>query len=242
MNLVVDIGNTQSKVAVFRREEMMYTEMISDISPSFIQSLLSKFVIKSSIISSVKEYDREMEKALKARTNFVSFSYKTPLPVALNYKTPETLGKDRIAAVVAASKEFNTVNILVIDMGTCITYDFINADAQYLGGGISPGFNMRLKALNEYTGNLPLVSEKQVTPALIGNSTENSIVSGVFFGIENEVKGIISLYEQQYKDLKIVITGGNMARFDIAPKNRIFADKFLVLKGLNNILNYNAKV
>ncbi len=172
---------------------------------------------------------------------FLALSHTTPLPLENLYKTPETLGKDRIAAIVATSINYKGENVLVIDMGTCVTYDFLNANNQYLGGAISPGFEMRFKALNTFTGKLPKVEYKQDTPELIGNSTKNSILSGVFNGLKHEIQETINQYNLQYNNLKVVLTGGDIKLFDLEPKNRIFADKFLVLKGLNEILNYNAE-
>ena len=131
--------------------------------------------------------------------------------------------------------------MLVIDIGTCVTFDFINSKNEYLGGAIAPGFEMRFKALNYFTGKLPVVYFKKEQLKLIGDTTESSIVSGVYNGMKNEIEGMINNFLTQYDDLKIVVTGGDIKLFDLEPKNRIFADEFLVVKGLNEILNYNAE-
>jgi type III pantothenate kinase len=172
----------------------------------------------------------------------LQLSWETPLPLKINYKTPQTLGLDRIAAVVGANVKYPENNVLVIDMGTCITFDLLSEQKTYLGGSISPGFQMRFTALNQQTGKLPLIQFKKEKLKFIGDSTETSIISGVYYGIKNEIEGTIQHYLTQYPNLKIVVTGGDANRFDLEPKNRIFADEFLVLKGFNEILNYNDKI
>jgi type III pantothenate kinase len=176
---------------------------------------------------------------LLKKHNFSALAYDTLIPLSLKYKTPKTLGLDRIAASVGALTLFEESNLLVMDMGTCVTFDFISKKKDYLGGAIAPGIQMRLKALHHFTGKLPMVrlGEKKVVE--IGKTTEESILSGVYWGMKHEIEGTISRYIQQYEDLKVVITGGDIKLFDFEPKNRIFADEFLVLKGLNEIAMYN---
>ena len=238
MNLVVDIGNTLVKAAVFKENKLVEVIQQRDFSENDIEALVSKYKVRNGIYSSVRGVDATK---MLTKCKFLALSHTTPLPLKNLYKTPETLGKDRIAGVVAAGAEFKGDNVLVIDMGTCVTYDFINANNEYLGGSISPGFDMRFKALNTFTGQLPKVEYKNENPELIGNSTHNSIMSGVFYGFKNELQGIINHYNSQYTNLKVVLTGGDIELFELEPKNRIFADKFLVLKGLNIILDYNAE-
>jgi len=238
MILAIDIGNTLTKLAVFEEDKIVEVISEKEIKSTDINTLVKDFDIKSIIVSSVA--DKNDLKELLKNHNFLVLNHHTPIPLQLKYKTPETLGLDRIAAAVAAKKMY-AENVLVIDMGTCITYDFINANNEYLGGGISPGFKMRFKALNTFTQKLPLINFDNNKLMLVGNSTENSIISGVYNGMYNEVNGIINNYLSQYKNLKIVVTGGDRNLFDLEPKNRIFADEFLVLKGLNEILKYNEK-
>lgn len=238
MNLVIDIGNTLVKYAVFDANGKIVHHITSnDIDPQVLDQLMTDYEITSGIYSSVKNTSDETLK----KYNFLSFTTTTPVPLTHYYKTPKTLGLDRIAAVVGAKKEFPKTNVLVIDMGTCITYDIINAKEEYLGGAISPGFRMRFKALNQFTGKLPLFSFSKEKLALVGDTTEKSIISGVYFGVQKEIEGIVDAYLAQYNKLKIVVTGGDAGRFDLGLKNRIFADKFIVLKGLNEILRYNEK-
>lgn len=238
MILAIDIGNTLTKLAVFEGDKIVEVISEKEIKSADINTLVKNFDVQSIIVSSVA--DKNDLKELLKNHNFLVLNHNTPIPLQLKYKTPETLGLDRIAAVVAAKKMY-AENVLVIDMGTCITYDFINADNEYLGGGISPGFKMRFKALNTFTQKLPLINFDNNKLMLVGNSTESSIISGVYNGMKNEVNGIINNYLSQYKNLKIVVTGGDRNLFDLEPKNRIFADEFLVLKGLNEILKYNEK-
>lgn len=242
MNLVVDIGNTLTKVAVFSSEEICFNNNYDSLTLDDVQEVLNKFNIANSIISEVKNFDVEIENLLAKNTNLTKLSHTTPLPFNNLYHTPKTLGKDRVANIAAASSYYHNSNVLVIDSGTCITYDFIDEANNYHGGAISPGLEMRLKSLNHFTGKLPLIEiSKNEAPDLMGISTESSIKSGVFNGVHQEIQGIINQYLKQYKNLKIVLTGGNIERFDLEPKNRIFADKFFVLRGLNVIMEINAK-
>jgi type III pantothenate kinase len=165
-------------------------------------------------------------------------SEKTNVPIINKYKTPNTLGKDRLAAVVGASFLFPKKDILIFDAGTCLTIDFVNARKEYLGGRISPGIEMRYKALNTFTDKLPLVQQAKIS-TIIGDDTNSSIVSGVQQGVLAEVKSIISDYKSQNFDIITVVTGGDCFFFEKELKNSIFANPHLVLVGLNEILDYN---
>jgi type III pantothenate kinase len=165
-------------------------------------------------------------------------SEKTPLPIINSYKTPLTLGKDRLAAVAGASVLYPEKDILVFDAGTCLTIDFINSDKEYIGGRISPGIEMRYNALHTFTDKLPLIKSKKNT-LVIGNDTKTSIICGVQQGILAEVKAIISDYKSQNTDTVFVFTGGDSFYFEKELKNSIFANPNLVLIGLNEILDYN---
>ena len=169
-------------------------------------------------------------------------SHTTALPFTLEYQSPDTLGKDRIAAVAGAQAQFPNQNTLVIDAGTCVTYDFLTAEGVYLGGAISPGVQLRLRAMNHYTNKLPLLNWDGIKrPQSVGNTTINSMLSGAVNGLVLEMRGFVERYEKQYKALKIVITGGDSNFFVKELKNGIFADPNLVLKGLNEILIYNGE-
>ena len=166
-------------------------------------------------------------------------TYKTgEIPGVNLYETPETLGYDRMAAVVGANEQFPHRDILVIDAGTCITYEFIDSKGQYHGGNISPGMQMRFKALHQFTGRLPLV-DTNGRKLPMGRDTETAIRAGVMKGMEYEISGYIESMKHKYPELLVFLTGGDDFSFDSSVKSIIFADRFLVLKGLNRILNYN---
>ena len=193
------------------------------------------------ILSSVVEHNKNISEYLRTEFNFIELTGETKIPIENCYQSPQTLGKDRLASAVGANSLFRDQNVLSIDAGTCIKYDLVNAKNQYLGGGISPGIEMRFKALNQFTDKLPLLNYKYFDK-LIGQNSEESILSGVMNGVAEEVQGIISRYEKQYPDVKVVFTGGYMKFFEKIfnigsnGKSNIFADAFLVLKGLNQIL------
>lgn len=233
MNLIIDIGNTLVKYAVFNNDQIVEILKTSDIETGKVNNLIKEFDIKNVIISSVR---KEMNWNLDVEV--IHLSHKTSLPINLNYKTPETLGKDRIANIVAVSEEYPNKNAVVIDAGTCITYDFINKNKECLGGRISPGLEMRYKSLNEFTELLPKLSISGESK-FIGYDTESSIYSGVEQGVLAEVNSLISGFRKENEDLIVVVTGGDTFFFENALKNSIFADQNLVLKGLNIILKYN---
>ncbi|MBI2280748.1 MAG: type III pantothenate kinase [Bacteroidetes bacterium] len=242
MNLVIDIGNTLTKVAVFSDNKIIFNKNYETLTVADVQTVLKDFNIVCSMMSNVKNDQLELEHLLMKETRFFSLNEHILLPFVNLYSTPNTLGKDRIALVAAAATLFSKTDVLVIDAGTCITYDFIDKNNNYLGGSIAPGVNLRLKSLNQNTGKLPLVDfSENEQPKLIGDSTVNSIKSGVFYGVKFEIERVIDEYTERYENLQTVITGGNAEMFDLESKNRIFADKFFLLKGLNEILKYNAK-
>ena len=246
MNLVIDIGNTLAKTAIFNGNELSSFSSFENISASVLEELLSKNPsVKNVILSSVVEHSKAIADLL-SKYYFVELTQHTKLPIKNLYGSPETLGKDRLASVVGANLLFNKQNVLAIDAGTCIKYDLVDAQGQYLGGAISPGIEMRFKALNKFTDKLPLVTYKYFDQ-LIGQTTEQSILSGVMNGVTEEVKGVIARYKEQYPGLKVVFTGGYLKFFERifnishTENSSIFADPFLVLKGLNHILNFNEK-
>jgi type III pantothenate kinase len=242
LNLVIDIGNTSTKAALFSDDKLVFNKNYETLTLADVQTLLKEFNIVRSIVSNVKNEDLELEQLLTNQTQFLSLNQQTPLPFTNLYTTSATLGKDRIALVAAAATHFAKTDVLVIDAGTCITYDFIDKNGNYLGGSIAPGVSLRLKALHQYTGKLPLVDfSENKRPKFIGDSTIDSIKSGVFYGVKLEIEGVIAEYTKRYENIQPVITGGNAEMFDLESKNRIFADKFFLLKGLNEILKYNAK-
>ena len=239
MNLIIDIGNTVAKVALFEREELQEIIYDSNQSLDCLGAICSKYPIERAIIATVVDLsDRLQEQLNQLDIPVLWLDQNTPLPVANLYETPETLGYDRMAAVVAANDQYPGRNILIIDAGTCITYEFVDAKGQYHGGNISPGLQMRFKALHQFTGRLPFVEPDGRLPEM-GKNTETAIRAGVLKGIEYEMAGYIKAMTDKYPELLVFLTGGDEFSFDTNIKSVIFADKFLVLKGLNRILNYN---
>lgn len=239
MNLIIDTGNTQTKIGIFDSNAVLIsTEIVKNITPENINQILEKYNIKNSIHSFVANRDCETVEILKKKCNHIIFSHNTPLPITLNYKTPETLGLDRIAGVIGANTIFPENNVLVVDAGSAITFDIITNDKVFLGGNISPGINMRYKALNTFTNKLPLL-EINETFQTLGQTTKDAIVSGVQYGILAEVEAYITQFEEKFSNLKVIITGGDTFFFERNLKKLIFAEPFLVLKGLNRIIEYN---
>ena len=239
MNLVIDFGNTLTKLALYHGREMVaFTSFAGSATEPVISFCESEANIKNAILSTVKEYPSWIDEFLRLKYNTVFLNHATPVPVKNKYLTPETLGKDRLAGVVGASVMFPATDILVIDAGTAITYDLLTAAGEYLGGGISPGINMRYRGLHTFTDRLPLLNSYD-DAQLIGDDTVSGIYSGVLNGALAEMEGIILRYQQLYPGLKIVLTGGDFNYFDKRLKIKTFAAPNLVLEGLNLILRFN---
>ena len=233
MKLIIDIGNTLVKYAIFSSDEIVIIYKKNDVELSFMQELIQKHNVNDVIISSVRD---KVDGDFGIKTLYLN--HLTPFPITINYETPETLGNDRIANVVAASVLYPNKNILIIDAGTCITIDFIDQNKEYQGGRISPGIEMRYKSLHKYTSNLPKLTISN-TAQQIGKDTNSSIVSGVEKGVVAEIETIIDDFKNENEDLFVIVTGGDTFFFENTLKNSIFADQNLVLKGLNEILKYN---
>jgi type III pantothenate kinase len=239
-NLIIDRGNTLTKWALFEADELVKKgKLESKTSDTLLDELMQLPETEAVLLSSVKRPSQKLEHWVSKAKRGVFFTYKTPIPVKNAYTTPETLGLDRLAAAIGAWNRFPESNSLVIDMGTCIKYDFITANGEYLGGNISPGMTMRFQALNRYTDKLPLLGYKEFD-SIYGNSTETAITIGVVQGVEQELKGTIACFEQQFGKINTLMTGGDASVFEKRLKVPIFAAPNLVLYGLNAILNYNA--
>ena len=239
MNLIIDIGNSGAKIAIFNEGEIVETFHCSNHSLDCLSTLQSRYPIQKGMLSSVVSLNDTIRQQLNEMPfPVIELNHQTPIPITNLYETPQTLGMDRLAAVVAAHYLKPGHDILVIDAGTCITYDFLDKAGNYHGGSISPGMNMRFKALHEYTDKLPEISPQGANP-LYGKTTETAIRSGVIHGIEYEISGYIEQQQKKYPELLVFLTGGDDFSFETKLKSIIFADRFLVLKGLNRILEYN---
>lgn len=243
MNLIIDIGNTSVKLAIFPGSNIQESVRLKTLHVKDIETIKKRFPdLKYSILSTVGGINKDVIPFLSGNFEyFVCLDASTPLPIENLYKTKETLGKDRIAAAVGANNIFPNRHVLVIDAGTALTMDFIRSDNRFMGGNISPGLNMRFKALHHFTKNLPLLSETD-TFDQFGDSTENAIISGVQQGMIFEIDGYINHLKLTYPDLTIILTGGDSNFFEKKLKNSIFVNPDLTLIGLNRILIYNVEL
>lgn len=241
MNLIIDVGNSFVKLAVFKDNDLIHKVVIDlDAVLSEIKIIKYKYAsIKKAIVSSVGRLKKKDITAISKYFDLMVLDSDTNLPFKNRYKTPKSLGVDRIALVCASIRQFSDKNVLIIDAGTCVTYDFINSDNDYLGGAISPGIRVRYKSLNNLTANLPLL-ESEMPKHIIGDSTDESIHSGVIYGVLNEIDGVIESYKLKYSDLTVILTGGDAKFLSKQLKSSIFANPNFLLEGLNFILQFNS--
>lgn len=240
MNLIIDIGNTCVKLVCFNEGKVVEEQRTDKDDVAALQSFCSHYPFSRGICSSVSDISEEYSAALSSLP-FSMMEFKsgvTRVPIINKYRTPLTLGSDRLAAVVGANWLQPGRDVLVIDIGTCVTFDFINSSGEYLGGNISPGPTMRLKALNHFTARLPLVERRGDTPDF-GTDTTTAIRSGVMNGIKYEIEGYIHSFLAKYPQLFVYLTGGVHLNLQFSENLSIFADDFIVPKGLNRILEYN---
>lgn len=235
MNIAIDYGNTIAKVGIFKDRLLLDKHFFSN-APA-LQSFLKDHPAENIIVSSVSFPADEVLSWSGTPGKKIQLSSALSLPIKILYKTPETLGVDRLAAVCGAFDIFPDQTCLVIDAGTCITYELLDSLGNYHGGGISPGITMRFEAMHSYTAKLPLV--RAVNDAqLVGNSTETCLQSGVINGVRAEIEGIVKKYLDSYPDLKIVLCGGDAGFIEGYTHHPAFAAPDLVLTGLNRILRH----
>ena len=241
MKLIIDIGNTVVKMVAFRGDEPVDVVRAEDGMLSGLDAFVAKHSFSKGIVGSIRNLTASEEAAL-SRLQFplLRFSSDTPVPITNRYRTPETLGSDRLAAVIGASSLRPGKDLLIIDAGTCITYEVIDARGNYWGGNIAPGMQMRLRALHEFTARQPLVEAEGEVPGM-GYNTETAIRSGVLRGMKYEIEGYIKSMRSKFPHLEIFLTGGDQINFDTNIKNLIFTDKYIVPRGLNKILDFNTK-
>ena len=239
--LCFDFGNTLLKCGVFEIDQLAEIVPLEDDRPETINRLLDKYKADRSILSSVVDHNPEVEKILAEKTSFLKLDASVKLPFTTPVGKPETIGADRLALAAFASFFYRDQNTLIIALGSCITYNFINKYNSFNGGSISPGMEMRFKALNFYTAKLPLVKVDWNFP-LIGYDTTTNILSGVLQGMVCEIDGIIDEYKKKFDKFNVLLTGGDTANFVRHLKNKIFADASLILKGLYAISKYNEDI
>ena len=238
ITLCLDFGNTRKKVGVFNGSEFSQTVVLEEGSAAEVEKLIAAHSPDKSILSSVVQHDPVIEALLSAKSRFHLLNHESKVPITTPVGKPSSIGADRLAISVAAVNQFPVSNVLAIGLGTAITYNFINKNNEFLGGGISPGMEMRFRSLQMFTAKLPLV-EKDWNFPLIGYDTRTNILIGVLLGMAKEIDGIIDSYSERYGNFNAVLTGGDAPYFVYHLKNKIFADSNLIFKGLYAISEYN---
>jgi type III pantothenate kinase len=236
--LCFDFGNTRLKCGVFDGKELVEVVTMEDDSDKAVQELLKTYTPVNTLLSSVINHNPEINVILEKETRFHLLNHHSKLPITTPVGKPETIGADRLALVVGAVAQYPQQHNLVVGLGTAITYNFINKNGEFLGGGISPGMQMRFKSLQVFTAKLPLVSKDWNFP-LVGYDTRTNILSGVIFGMMKEIDGMIDLYNEKYRNLNVLLTGGDSGYFARHLKNQIFADQNLIFKGLYALSELN---
>ena len=237
--LCFDFGNTRMKCAVFVDGGFAQERVLSDDKEETIRALIDEYHPDKSILSSVIEHNPAMEDLLRAKTHFHKLDHNSRVPITTPVGKPETIGADRLALVVAAVTLFPGKNNLVIGLGSAITYNYVNKYKEFIGGGISPGMEMRFKSLQAFTAKLPLVKADWNFP-LAGYDTRTNILSGVILGMAKEVDGMIEAYEEKYDNFNVLLSGGDSVYFTRHLKKKIFADPYLIYKGLYAISELNS--
>ncbi len=234
MQIVVDFGNTSIKAAIFDGQNLV--EHFPQASAVELSRIANQYVDYKMLISSVSSESTHFVNLIENKSRLTILDYLTKLPIQNLYDTPKTLGMDRIAAAVGAFTLYPNQDCLVVDAGTCITYDFLDAKAHFQGGSISPGITMRYKALQHFTSKLPLLQTRTWTGS-VGKNTKDAIAIGVLNGLKGEIEHIIADFKRQFPKIKIIVTGGDTTFFETSINHSIFAVPTLVLVGLNTILN-----
>lgn len=238
ITICLDFGNTRLKTAIFQNDVLKEVIILNDQPDEHLKQLLNTYAPQHSVLSSVIEHDSRVEEVLASNTKFHKLTNTSKLPFTIPVGRPETMGADRLAIAAASVFLFPQKNNLSIGLGSCITFNFINQDNELLGGSISPGMEMRFKAMNHFTARLPLVEATWNVP-LIGYDTKTNLQSGVVLGMAAEIDGIIDLYAKKYGNFNVLLTGGDIGIFEPHLKNKIFADPDLIFKGLYAISQIN---
>jgi type III pantothenate kinase len=238
MQLALDIGNTLIKAALFENNTIIYSIRFKNWNDEKWMKLLAEPIIKEAIVCSVETHETERGLKLSQNISTLHLTHDIKLPIENNYKTPETLGKDRLAGAIGGWVISKGQSVLVIDAGTCIKYDFVDKNLGYMGGSITPGFQMRLDALNHYTARLPLI-QIQETKDFYGDDTKSAILSGALTGIKGECLQFITQFEKRFGKINVILTGGNADFLSLLLNSKYLVEPDLVLIGLHSILNFN---
>ncbi len=238
VTICFDFGNTRYKAAVFENDQFTEMVVLNDDNRETIEQLIAQYKPQYTILSSVVNHQQALEDVLSHHTHFHKLTHLTKIPFTTPVGKPETIGTDRLALCAAAVHLFPQKNNLAIGLGTCITFNFINQYHQFLGGSISPGLEMRFKAMYGFTAKLPLVNMEWNFP-LIGYDTKTNLLSGVAWGMAKEIDGVIDAYKEKFGNFNVLLTGGDTLHFAPLLKNQIFADPQLIFKGLYAISVYN---
>ena len=242
MNLAIDIGNSFYKIGIFDNDEKLFVESYRVFDAGQLADLLKEYTLKNAIYSSVRKGNNSIETILRnSGLKYHRLSHRTGLPYKSMYESPETLGTDRIAALAYGYNKYPHRNVLLIDAGTAVTYDLLNESGTFEGGNIAPGIGIRYRALNEFTGRLPLVSPDNKYD-ILGRNTENAIRSGVQQGLVFEINEYIRNLKKTHRNLEIVMTGGDGKYLSEKVEHAVTYKKDLIIEGLNYILLYNAQV
>ena len=236
--LCFDFGNTRLKCAIFNGKELKDVVVMDNDANTTIENLVQQHAAAKSIVSSVINHNPGVDEILAQQTTFHKLGYASKLPITIPVGKPETVGSDRLAICAAAVDLYPHHHNLAIGLGTCITYNYINKFHEFLGGSISPGMNMRFRAMHEQTALLPMIEAEHSFP-LIGYDTKTNLLSGVILGMAKEIDGIIEAYAEKYNHLRVSLTGGDMSFFVPHLKNKVIADPYLLFKGLFAISELN---
>jgi len=241
VTLVIDAGNTRIKAGVFKHNTLVYSAVL--VQTEFLETLIAlvnKYTISRMLLSDVSGKMKENFSLNSIGIPVMELGKELKLPYKNLYQTKETLGADRMALVAGAMQFFPDNACLVIDAGTCVTYDLLNSSQEYLGGNITPGLHMRLNAMHAFTGKLPL-PEWEIPSDFLGRSTDTCLLTGAYFGLVGEIEYLITRYQKNNPDLKVLLTGGDGEVLAKSIKTSIFAHEQLLLYGLNKILTHNAE-
>jgi len=238
MYLTIDIGNSFAKLAIFHDGEIVYKERHHKLLVGIVDKLYKKFLFSRAILSSTRVIDKRIITAIQRRYDMIILDHNTAIPIKNLYRTPETLGRDRLAAMVGAYVQYPKQNCVIIDLGTCNTFDLVDKNGTYQGGNISPGVDMKLKAMNHFTSKLSL-PVRQYNDDPIGKDTTSALQNGAFWGTIFEIESFIHCMNALFTPLNVILTGGDAEIFGSKLNSKIFVAPNIVLIGLHEILKYN---